>query len=276
MTIKNSIYIGANNRKSLLDLYIPSSNYKGIVVFLHGYKGYKDWGAWNLVAKEFTENKLGFCSFNFSHNGGTVETPIDFPDLEAFAENRYSYELDDVKAIVKWLNDNGFVDKDIHLIGHSRGGGIALLAATENKFNSVTTWASVADFEERFPIGKELEQWENEGVRYVENKRTSQNMPHKYSFYTDFLLNKDRLSISKATKTLKENKTPCLHIHGENDEAVEVEAVNRIANNTGGKSIIISNTNHTFDSKHPYEKEKLPKALAEVVQHTLKFIKAVK
>ena len=55
-----------------------------LIIFCHGYKGFKDWGAWNLMAEAFA--KIGFCfiKFNFSHNGGTIEQPIDFPDLEAF------------------------------------------------------------------------------------------------------------------------------------------------------------------------------------------------
>ena len=42
--------------------------------------GFKDWGAWHLVQDFFTNKGYAFCKFNLSHNGGTVENGIDFPD----------------------------------------------------------------------------------------------------------------------------------------------------------------------------------------------------
>jgi hypothetical protein len=27
-----------------------------LVIFVHGYKGYKDWGAWDLMAEKFAES----------------------------------------------------------------------------------------------------------------------------------------------------------------------------------------------------------------------------
>ena len=36
-----------------------------LVIFCHGYKGYKDWGAWNLVADEFVKKGFSFVKFNF-------------------------------------------------------------------------------------------------------------------------------------------------------------------------------------------------------------------
>src|SRR5210317_1950113 len=71
-----------------------------IVIFCHGYKGFKDWGAWNLMAKAFAEAGFFFVKFNFSYNGGTVEQPIDFPDLEAFGNNNYTKELDDLDCVI--------------------------------------------------------------------------------------------------------------------------------------------------------------------------------
>jgi pimeloyl-ACP methyl ester carboxylesterase len=158
------------------------------------------------VGELFAEQEIAFCSFNFSHNGGTVTNPIDFPDLEAFANNRYSYELEDLKSVINWLIQNGYKDKNIHLIGHSRGGGIAVIGALENEVKSLTTWASIADFEERFPKGAEFEEWKKEGVRYVLNGRTKQKMPHYFSFYEDFTASKQRLSILDTALKLETKK----------------------------------------------------------------------
>ena len=53
------------------------------------------------MAKEFAKDGFCFIKFNFSHNGGTVEQPIDFPDLEAFGNNNYTKELDDLESVIR-------------------------------------------------------------------------------------------------------------------------------------------------------------------------------
>ena len=97
--------------------------------------------------------KAGFCfiKFNFSHNGGTMENPIDFPDLEAFGNNNYTKELDDLDAVISWsqihFKNNSKISKEnITLIGHSRGGGIAILKSSlDNRITKlIRCWLSTA------------------------------------------------------------------------------------------------------------------------------------
>ena len=78
------------------DLSFKNNNASKLIIFCHGYKGFKDWGCWNLVSDKFAENDLKFLKFYFSHNGGTIENPVDFPDLNSFGKNNYSIELNDV------------------------------------------------------------------------------------------------------------------------------------------------------------------------------------
>lgn len=264
---KNEIYIGANNRKSLYDIEIPTDCNGELVIFVHGYKGYKDWGAWNLVQSEFVKEGFAFAKLNLSHNGGTTENPIDFPDLQAFGENRYSYEVVDVKTIINLLKGDF---QKVHLIGHSRGGGIVMLAGTE--VDSVTTWAGISSIENRFPkIDSEEEKaWKSKGVRYVINGRTKQEMPHFYSMMEDFVQHKSHLDIENASKICN-GRT--FHIHGDKDQAVGVEEAKSLSNWTGGNLLIVENGDHTFGSKHPWEKDELPKDLQLVVNETIKFIK---
>ena len=139
MTItKNIIIPGKHNKPIITDVFYTENNTpKPVVIFCHGYKGFKDWGAWNLAAMEFVNNELFFVKFNFSHNGGTVENPIDFPDLEAFGQNNFTTELNDLEDIINWIaNNSKFKDEmdstNITLIGHSRGGGIVSIKASEN------------------------------------------------------------------------------------------------------------------------------------------------
>lgn len=253
---------------------------KPIVVFCHGYKGYKDWGAWDLVANTFAENQFFFIKFNFSHNGGTEGEPIDFPDLEAFSENNYTTELNDLEDVIEWISSNAeykdeLDSQSITLIGHSRGGGIVVIKAAENKkVKQVITWNGVSDFGVRFPKGEVLELWKKEGVRFVENGRTKQQMPHKYQFYQDFIDNEARLTIETAVKKMG---IPQLIINGSSDVVVLAESGEQMKLwNPKSQMNLIDGMNHTLGSKHPWNDIHLPSYLENAVQQSMSFIKEKK
>ncbi len=229
---------------------------KPLVIFCHGYKGFKDWGAWDLVAKHFMDADLFFVKFNFSHNGSTMEQPIDFPDLEAFSENNYSKELDDLEAIINYLySPENPYHKDIDpkrliLIGHSRGGGIVSIRASEDaRVSQVITWAGVSDFAGRMGTDEEIQQWKKDGVKYVLNGRTKQQLPHHYQFYEDFKSNESRLNINKAVSSLT---IPQLIIHAKEDPSVSYnEALQLHSWNSQSVLIPIENSDHVFGASHP-------------------------
>ncbi|MGV6860175.1 MAG: alpha/beta hydrolase family protein [Putridiphycobacter sp.] len=267
----NETYVGSENRLSLFDLTIPNSP-KALVIFVHGYKGYKDWGAWHLVEQAFVKNQFGFLKFNLSHNGGTLDNPIDFPDLDAFGNNDYTKELYDLKRVItlaknelKALNLN----VPIYLIGHSRGGGVSILSAVKNpNISKLVTWAAISDIESRFPTGDELDDWRVSGVRYVPNSRTNQMMPHFYSFYENYIENKDNLNIKQACERLR---IPFLPIHGDMDLAVSISEGINIANWAKVDLEIIKGAEHTFQTKQPWTDPNLPYDMQNVVDKTLDF-----
>ena len=276
--IKNIVVNGKHQKPIITDVFYKETDQeKPIVIFCHGYKGFKDWGAWNLMAKAFAKAGFFFIKFNFSHNGGTKKQPIDFPDLEAFGNNNYTKELDDLGSIIDWISKNydfkyEIKTDDIFLIGHSRGGGIVLLKTNEDvRIKKVITLAGVCDFEKRTATVGDLEQWKKEGVKYVLNGRTKQNMPHFYQFYEDFMQNKDRLDVKKATENLK---APHLIIHGDNDTSVLIdEAKNLHKWNPKSEFKIIEGANHVFNVSHPWKEEVLSKELEETIDNSIKFLK---
>lgn len=275
--IKNSVIQGKREKPVLADLYYLENNLsKNIVIFCHGYKGYKDWGTWDLVAKMFAENNIFFLKMNFSHNGGTENQPIDFPDLDAFGNNNFIKELDDIDVVLDWIAQNTSLQKEIDLkkitlIGHSRGGGTVIIKAKENtNITKVITWAGVSDFGSRFPTGKLLKDWKDNGVAYITNTRTNQEMPHYFQFYTNFKENEERLFIKNAVEQLN---IPYLIIHGTKDETVSLqEAKNLNSWNSKNHLYIIENANHTFDSRQPWDQPSLPSDLNKVVEKSVQFI----
>lgn len=275
---KNIPVKGKHNKPIVTDIFYTENDIqKPIVIYCHGYKGFKDWGAWDIMARQFAAAGFFFIKFNFSHNGGTLEQPIDFPDLEAFGNNNFTKELDDLESIIDWiLKNKDFANQidntAVNLVGHSRGGGIVLLKANENsKVKKVVTLAGVSDYKSRFPTGEILEQWKKEGVAYITNGRTNQQMPHFFQFYEDFMKNEERLTIKSAAEQIN---IPHLIIHGDNDTSVQLaEGMNLKKWNPNAQFEIIKNTDHVFNTSHPWEKEDIPIEYQEVISLTIKFLK---
>jgi uncharacterized protein len=267
--IKNAVYTGSKKRESLYDLTIPEKFNGDLILFIHGYMGFKDWGAWNLMEQAFVNQDFGFCKFNISHNGGTKENGIDFPDLESFANNTYSKEVFDVQSILTELGK--YVDNSvrIHLLGHSRGGGIALLNAHDIRVYSVITLAGISSVAKRFSDENMLKNWKELGVRYTQNQRTKQQMPHNYIQYLDFIEFKEELDIEKACLSIQK---PNLVIHGDKDTSVSIEEGVEIAQWTNSPLYTIENADHVFGSSHPWNSEELPTQLEEVVTIVSTFI----
>ncbi|MFL1012371.1 alpha/beta hydrolase family protein [Flavisericum labens] len=275
---KNIIIPGKHNKPILADVcFNENQTEKPILIFCHGYKGFKDWGAWDLMAQEFAQAGFFFIKFNFSHNGGTVEQPMDFPDLAAFGNNNYTKEVDDLQSVIDWIDSTSEykneIDKQtIYLMGHSRAGGIVTINAEEdNRIKKVVSLAGVSDYGSRAPISGDSEQWKKDGVKYVLNGRTKQQMPHYYQFYKDFKANEQRLNIKHAVSNLK---IPYLIIHGDADTSVKVkEAKDLHSWQPNSKLEIIKGANHVFGASHPWEQKTIPQDLKQVINTTISFLK---
>jgi uncharacterized alpha/beta hydrolase family protein len=102
------------------------------LIFVHGFKGYKDWGAFNLVANEFAKSGFFVFKFNFSFNGTTPDHLTEFVDLNAFGENNFSRELLDFDVVLDFvfgeLKSKYLLDVyRLSVVAHSRGGATALI-----------------------------------------------------------------------------------------------------------------------------------------------------
>ena len=276
--LKNFPVSGKHYKSIVTDLYFnKTSHKKPLVIFCHGYKGYKDWGAFDLMSSFFVNAELVLLKFNFSHNGGTVNEPIDFPDLDAFGNNNYTIELDDLDSIINWISTHHEYQDEIDvnnitLIGHSRGGAITLLKASEDsRIKKLVTWAAVSNLNSLiFHEGTKLEQWKKDGVMYIMNGRTKQKMPHYIQFYHNFIHNKNRLNVKNAAKKMS---IPHLIIHGDKDISVPfIHAQNLHEWNTTSQLIIVPESNHVFGTSQPWINKKLPKDFIFVLEKTIAFI----
>lgn len=266
---------GFNKRPITMDISIPvSKTALPLIIFCHGFKGFKDWGHFNWVADSAAQQGLAFLKFNFSHNGINPDNLTELSDLEAFAENNYSIELFDLGKVIDYAVENASVfninPKDIYLVGHSRGGGIALLKAAEDKkVKKLALWASLSEFDSFFRPAT-IEEWQKNGVVYAENKRTGQQLPLNKQFYDDYLKNKSMLDVRKSAKMLE---IPLLIIHGDQDESVNISHAEFLYNLVQHSIYIkVEGGNHTFGAKHPFDPETDgSEMLDELLENTFEF-----
>lgn len=276
--LNNIVIEGSAGKPILIDATFKSNTQaKQVVVFCHGFKGFKDWGPFNQIATHFAEQDIVFVKFNFSYCGTTVNDPLNFDDLKAFGNNNFCKELDDLTLVLDWIENcnelKGEVDSSkISLFGHSRGGSIAMLKTAEDRrVSKVISWASPSNFLDKLPKGEKLAKWKEMNVAYIYNGRTKQNMPMYFQFYENCLENSERLNIQNAVAKMS---IPHLVVHGSEDPTVLLtEAENIKIWNKNTHLHIIEGSNHVLGGFHPYDLAKFPEDLQEAIDVTIYFLK---
>lgn len=265
---------GAKGRGMLADLTYDDTNKAApLIIFSHGFKGFKDWGTHNLLAGYFAQNGFRFLKFNFSHNGTTPNNPVEFTDLIAFADNTFSMELEDLGTVIDFACNGPSMPRAnvVFLIGHSMGGGISIIKAAEDKrVKKLITLGSVASFRNLWPKKAE-EQWRLQGIMYMFNSRTQQQMPIKSILLDDLEKNANRLDIiAKAA----EISCPWLILHGDADSTVNVSHAKELKKaQPNAELIVVKKGDHTFGGVHPYQQNELPPDLKDFAETAVAFLK---
>lgn len=247
-----------------------------LVIFVHGFKGFKDWGGFPYMTDKLAEAGFFVVSFNFSYNGvGEKEDElVHFTRLELFAKNTFSRELDDLGNVIDYFDDNrdkyNYDFGKLTLIGHSRGGGCVILKTSQDKrVKKLITLAAVSYYD-RYTDRKKNE-WKEKGYIEEPNSRTGQIMRMDISLLEDLETNKERLDIQEAMKRID---VPVLILHGEQDLSVDysnAETLHSLSNKEKTQYKLIEKTGHTFGVVHPFEGT--TKAFDNVIEESIKFIK---
>ncbi|MWC28826.1 alpha/beta hydrolase family protein [Paenibacillus sp. MMS18-CY102] len=248
---------------------IDDGQAKPVVIVSHGFKGFKDWGWFPYVAESLAERGFGVISFNYSRNG-VNET--DFDELEKFARNTYSRDQEDLAALYAALLHGELPLASIlnlqhlYLVGHSRGGGSSIVFADEHPtaIRAVATWNSNANpnlFDAAF-----RDEVRRNGVAYVANARTKQQMPIRADFFDDLERSGERFNIAARAGQLI---TPLLVIQGDRDSE-RILSGNRQLRESAQQAlhITIAGADHTFNSGHPFvgTSDALEHAIARTAQ----------
>ncbi len=226
---------------------------RAVVVICHGFKGFMEWGFFPYVAELMALRGLAAVRFNF---GGSGMQPGDelVTDTAAFSRATAGRDLEDLQRVVEALDTEiapGRIDRErIGVLGHSRGGGVALLAAAASKeIKVLVTWAAVSTFDRIADRDKEA--WRREGGLPIVNARTGQTVALDVSVLDDLEANLERYDLTAAARR---RSSPWLIVHGENDPTVPVVEAEALASATGAKAelLLVEGADHTFGAKHPF------------------------
>ncbi|TDG35427.1 alpha/beta fold hydrolase [Pedobacter changchengzhani] len=241
-----------------------------ILLFVHGFKGFKDWGAHNFVANYFASNGYRYIKFNFSHGGVPTDHPTDVTDFESFANNTISKELFDLNAVLDFIEKAYGKEMPINLIGHSRGGGVSIVeAGFDLRIKKLITWSAISDFSSLWKKEQEAD-WLNTGKIYVTNARTKEQMPLNKTLLEDFQNNKETLNILSAAKRIN---VPWLIIQGDEDVNVPFEHAQKLADaDPNSRLVKIEGANHVYGASHPFIANTLPPLLFKVCEKCLRFL----
>ncbi len=244
------------------------------ILFVHGFKGFKDWGAFPDVYEELARSGFAVISFNLSLNG-TGKSMTEFDEPELFRRQTLSQDLKDVGSVIDAVksklisSDKIVLDTDrIGIMGHSRGGHTAITAAAEfAEIQCLVTWAAVADYTKRWSE-KMVNDWLRKGYTDITNARTGQVLPIDRVVYDDAMENAEKLI---ALNRVKELYIPSMFIAGKDDESVpysDTEKLYRASPSDEKDFRIIENTGHTFGVSHPFEETDFPPEFTEVLDLT--------
>lgn len=240
------------------------------VVVAHGFKGFKDWGMFPVFADRLA--RAGFTAVTFNMSGSGVDAAGEFSRAEHFRRATWSAELADLAAVVDGL-ETGSLGVDpppaIGLVGHSRGGGIAVLhAARDRRVRGLVTWAAVASVHRW--SGPERAEWRRRGHLDVVNSRTGQVLELGTDMLDEVEHSAAGLHILAAASRID---VPWLIVHGTGDESVspaEADALAEAGSVRGDRILRLDGAGHTFGASHPWNRSS--PELETVFGRTMQFL----
>jgi pimeloyl-ACP methyl ester carboxylesterase len=242
---------------------------KALVVVVHGFKGFRQWGFFSWVTGQLRDHGFAGCRFDMSRNG-IGENPETFDRLDLFADDTYSIQLADLRAVVAHCATiPQLTGLPVFLVGHSRGGAVAILGARDvPRLKGIVTWSAISTTDRWDEATKAL--WRRQGFVDVPNQRTGQMMRMSTAFLDDLEANREAFDLGRA---IQEIQVPMLVIHGERDETVPVAESKRIAARARDASLLtIASATHTLNAIHPLVR--VPRELSLATEVTAHFVHA--
>lgn len=242
-------------------------------LILHGFKGYKDYGFIPGMARELTKHNILTHRFNFATSGMTNDlSAFARPDL--FARDTWDGQVQDVRRVARSIREGELAGEGLplFLIGHSRGGATALLAAGLHAeelrlagvitLNAVDRCCSMSDEQQREMLAL--------GYAVTTSARTGQEL----RLSADWL--REQLDHPQAHDVLLQAQhanCPICVVHAEADDAVPIQAGESIARAAKTALNRVDGADHVLNMPNPSTPETpLSVQLLKALDLTTRFI----
>lgn len=231
----------------------PRNSAVGIVILCHGFLSNKDSRTNMRLTELLVSQGLSTLRFDWF---GMGESSGQFSNINVTTcQSQLDSLLEDIKA-------KGY--RNIGLVGSSFGGLLSvLIAANHQELFAIGLKCPVPDFPEMLELefGKDgLSRWQQTNT--IPNV-TGGSEPIALNF--QFYENCKKYNIYKQAKQIT---TPCLIVHGQQDELVPIHQINQLNESLAGekKLLLLKKTNHHF--QRPEDFRKMSLALTEwIVDH---------
>ena len=230
-----------------------ASGPKPTVVVCHGFKGFMEWGFFPSLAELLCGRGFTVVRFNFSGSGMQPgDELVTAP--EAFRRATFSKDVADLEALLAAAGTEIAPDQidrgRLGLLGHSRGGGTAILAAASApSIKALVTWSAVSTFDRMGEVA--TAQWRQDGFLPIVNARTGQSLEMGIEVLDDLDANREALDIQRAAA---DRTAPWLIVHGGDDETVPASEARDLAGRARDplELLVIEGGSHTFGAVHPF------------------------
>ena len=248
----SAIEVSHHERTVYGDAYIPDAEEFPLVIFSHGYNGYKD--DFKSDAAYLMDEGVASITFTFCGSGARDKSGFGTTNMTLFTER------EDLEALMDYAKDiKGFNGK-LYLFGGSQGGMVSAIAAQERP-QELTGLVLI------FPAFSIPDDWSS---RYPKSSfPTAEDIPQRIPWWgvdlgRDFAATARDLDIYER---MGEFEKPVLIFHGTSDNIVNVSYSKRAAEIYPNCTLkIYPGAGHGF----------APNLMAEVDDYLLDFIKTGK
>lgn len=248
---------GARGRTIHGSTHLPDGDARAVVVIVHGYKGYKDYGMFPWLAEHLARQGQVAHRVSLSHSG-MGHGHGDF-DEDAFEQDTYACGLEDVMRTIDAVQSGTLAGqgRPIVLLGHSRGGAMSLLTAgrmaCDAGFGSVVGVIGLAAAARLLRISHDdLETLESTGQLPTASSRTGQMLHVGQAWLQEQL---DDPAGHDLLKQVGEILVPVGLVHGTDDETVPAaDAVTLAQANPARIQVrLLPEADHVFNTPNPFE-----------------------
>ena len=256
------------------DLHYAGHTSCPILLIIHGFRGSKNWGFFPTIAEEFAQNGSIVLTWNMSLNGYSKNSQyIDQPDN--FARNTITQEMVDTQSIIdSILQDDRIIsgdirshwNGDIHVLGHSRGGGIGILISAENpSIKKLALWNTISRFGRFTERQKKL--WSDTGTFPIDETEDGKVIAMNYTYISDLEFHSDEYSPLRA---ITEVSADILIVHAEQDMTVPIREAHALQEKSHSAHMhSIPQAGHIFGCTHPFTE--MTSSLRDAIDTTTAF-----